>query len=65
MCPIIDFLIREFEKFNIDMLKNISLSSCANQVKFAMVYNDFNINYDYSQQNETNFKLTKILQKKR
>jgi hypothetical protein len=34
---------------NIDMLRNISLSTCADQVKFAMAYKDFNINFDYFQ----------------
>jgi hypothetical protein len=35
------------------MLRNISLSSCADQVKFAMAYKDFNINSDYLEQMET------------
>jgi hypothetical protein len=32
MCPIIDFLIHKFREYDIDMLRNISLSSCADQV---------------------------------
>jgi hypothetical protein len=50
MCPIIDFLINKFEENNTDMLRNISLSSCADQVKFAMAYKSFNIKEDYSKQ---------------
>jgi hypothetical protein len=48
MCPIIDFLIHKFEEYDIYMLRNISLSSCTDQVKFAMTYKDFNINSNYS-----------------
>jgi hypothetical protein len=44
MCPIIDFLIHKFQEYNIDMLRNISLSACADQIKFAIAYRDFNIN---------------------
>jgi hypothetical protein len=58
MCPIIDFLINQFHKYDIDMLRNISLSSCADQVKFVMAYKDFDINGDYSIQQETTFELT-------
>jgi hypothetical protein len=29
MCPIIDFLIQKFREYDIDMLRNISLSACA------------------------------------
>jgi hypothetical protein len=43
MCPIIDFLIHKFQEFDVDMLRNISLSSCTDQVKFALAYKDFNI----------------------
>jgi hypothetical protein len=59
MCPIIDFIINKFEENNIDMLRNISLSSCAEQVKFAMGHKSFNIKEDYSKQVKTTFKLTK------
>jgi hypothetical protein len=47
------------------MLRNISLSSCADQVKFAMAYKDFNINSDYSQQVETTFKISEEYFKKK
>jgi hypothetical protein len=63
MCPIIDFLIHKFAEYNVDMLRNISLSSCADQMKFAMAYKDFNINSDYSQQVETTFKITHTIKK--
>jgi hypothetical protein len=43
MCPIIDFLVRKFEEFNVDMLKNISLNSYADKIKFTMAYEDFNV----------------------
>jgi hypothetical protein len=58
MCPIIDFLINKFREYAIDMLRNISLSACADQVKFAMVYKDFSVDGDYSQETKTTFKLT-------
>jgi hypothetical protein len=48
MCPIIDFLIHKFHDFDVDILINISLSSCADQMKFALEYKDFNINFYYS-----------------
>jgi hypothetical protein len=65
MCSIIDFLIHKFAEYNINMLKNIFLSSCADQMKFAIAYKDFNINSDYSQQTKTTFKIQKnILRKK-
>ena len=65
MSPIIDFLIHKFQEFDVDMLRNISLSSCADQVKFALAYKDFNINFDYSQQTETTFKITEEYFKKK
>jgi hypothetical protein len=58
MCPIVDFLIHKFREYDIDMLINISLSACVDQVKFAMAYKDFNINKDYSQQINTTFKIS-------
>jgi hypothetical protein len=58
MSLIIDFLIHKFREYDIDMLRNISLSACADQVKFAMAYRDFNINSDYSQQINTSFKIS-------
>jgi hypothetical protein len=65
MCPIIDFLIHKFAEYNVNMLRNISLSSCADQVKFAMAYKDFNINSDYSEQVETTFKISEEYFKKK
>jgi hypothetical protein len=40
MCSIIDFLINKFEENNIDMLRNISLSSCADQFKSFVLHHD-------------------------
>jgi hypothetical protein len=37
-----------FAKNKIDMLMNLSLSSAASQMKYAMCYEDFDINEDYS-----------------
>jgi hypothetical protein len=64
MCPIIDFLINKFREYSVDMLRNISLSSCADQVKFAIAYKDFNFNSDYSQETKTSFKVTEEYFKK-
>jgi hypothetical protein len=47
------------------MLRNISLSACADQVKFAMAYKDFNINKDYSQQINSTFKISEEYFKKK
>jgi hypothetical protein len=65
MYPIIDFLIHQFQKYDIDMLRNISLSSCVDQVKFAMEYKDFDINNNYSVYQETTFELTEEYFKKK
>jgi hypothetical protein len=65
MCPIIDFLIHKFAEYDVDLLRNISLSSCADQVRFAMAYKDFNIDYDYSNQVETTFKISEEYFKKK
>jgi hypothetical protein len=65
MYPIVDFLIHKFQDFDVDMLRNISLSSCDDQMKFALAYKDFNINFDYSQQTKTTFKITEEYFKKK
>jgi hypothetical protein len=59
MVPIIDTLIDNFAAYYVDMLKNISLSACSSQVKYAIPYRDFDINADYSLQTKTTFKLSK------
>jgi hypothetical protein len=64
-CPIIDFLINKFHEYAIDMLKNISLSACADQVKFAMAYKDFSVDGDYSRETKTTFKLSEEYLKKK
>jgi hypothetical protein len=48
MLPIIDGLTDLFWENKIDMLHNLSLSSCSSQTKYALAYKDFNINADYS-----------------
>jgi LPS O-antigen subunit length determinant protein (WzzB/FepE family) len=65
ICPIIDFLIHQFQKYDIDMLRNISLRSCLDQVKLAMAYKDFDINDNYSQHTKTTFELTEEYFKKK
>jgi hypothetical protein len=65
MCSIIDFLIHQFQKYDTDVLRNISLSSCAEKVKFAMAYKDFDINRNYSQYTKTTFELTEEYFKKK
>jgi hypothetical protein len=59
MLPIIDNLINMFAESKIDMLMNLSLSSAASQTKYAMCYENFDINEDYSTDVKTSFKLTK------
>ncbi|KAA6358418.1 MAG: hypothetical protein EZS28_046055, partial [Streblomastix strix] len=45
----IDFLINLMFRYKVDMLANISMAQCANSIKYAMCYNDFDIkgNYNY------------------
>jgi hypothetical protein len=58
MCPIIDKLISCYKPYGVDMLHQISLSSNASQLKYAMVYKNFNMNADYSEVVETTYTLT-------
>jgi hypothetical protein len=58
MIPIINKLIREFAEQKGDMLRNISLSACASQAKFATIYEKFDIDGDYSINIKTTFKPT-------
>jgi hypothetical protein len=64
VCPIIDFLIHKFQEY-VDMFRNISLCVCADQVKFAMTYKDFNNFSNYSGYQETPFKLQKNILRRR
>jgi hypothetical protein len=48
MLPIIDGLTNLFWENKIDMLHNLSLSSCSSQAKYALAYKDFDINQDYN-----------------
>ncbi|KAA6400047.1 MAG: hypothetical protein EZS28_004435 [Streblomastix strix] len=44
----IDYLIELMFKYKVDMLANISMSQCANAIKYSMAYNGFDINGDYN-----------------
>jgi hypothetical protein len=59
MTPIVDGLIDLFWENKIDMLHNLSLSSCASQAKYALAYKEFHINQDYNPPAQRVFKLTK------
>jgi ssDNA-binding Zn-finger/Zn-ribbon topoisomerase 1 len=48
MIPALDNLINMFFEYKVDMLHNLSLSSNASQIKYALAYRDFDINGDYS-----------------
>jgi hypothetical protein len=48
MLPIIDAHIKLYNEFHVDMLRNLSLSSCSLQVKYALTIKDFDINGDYT-----------------
>ena len=56
----IDNLIEMNAKYGIDMLSNLSLSRNASEIKYAMAYKNFDIDYDYGVLNSKNtFKPTK------
>ncbi|KAA6388753.1 MAG: hypothetical protein EZS28_015721 [Streblomastix strix] len=44
----IDYLIELMFKQKVDMLANISMSQCANAIKYSLAYNSFDINGDYN-----------------
>jgi hypothetical protein len=48
MLPILDGLTDLFWDSKIDMLRNLSLSSCSSQAKYALAYKDFDIDGDYN-----------------
>jgi hypothetical protein len=58
MTPIVDGLIDLFWENKIDMLHNLSLSSCVSQAKYALAYKDFDINQDYNPPAQRVYKLT-------
>jgi hypothetical protein len=58
MLPIINTLISKFAEYGVDMLKNLSLSSNASQVKYANAYDGFSISANYSKQVKTTYTLT-------
>ena len=56
----IDNLIESTSRYGIDLLKNLSLSRNSLEIKFAMMYHDFDPNTDYGIVNEVNtFKPTR------
>jgi len=62
MIPIMDNLIKMYWKMNIDLCLNISLASCAAQMKYLSCYKDFDINKNYNikdDSEELDFKLSK------
>ncbi|KAA6377419.1 MAG: hypothetical protein EZS28_027054 [Streblomastix strix] len=44
----INYLIELMFKYKVDMLANISMSQCSNEIKYSMAYNGFDINGDYN-----------------
>ncbi|KAA6400526.1 MAG: hypothetical protein EZS28_003948 [Streblomastix strix] len=44
----IDYLIELMFKYKVDMLANISMSQCANSIKYSITYNGFDIDGDYN-----------------
>jgi hypothetical protein len=54
MRPMIDNLIQNMWADKVDMLKNFSLAANASALKYAMAYDDFDINADYSCEEENN-----------
>jgi HEPN domain-containing protein len=58
MIPIIEGLIDLFWENKVDMLQNLSLSSCSNQTKYALAFRDFNIDEDYNVPTGFGFNLT-------
>jgi hypothetical protein len=43
----INFLIKNFAKFRVDMLKQVSAASCAAQVKYSFPYSQFQLDFIY------------------
>jgi len=66
MVPALNFMINHNIKYGIDLLNYVSLSSYACAMKYAMAYDGFSIDGDYSQEDNTPlFKITeKYWQKK-
>ena len=61
MIPIMDNLIKMYWKMNIDLCQNISLASCAAQMKYLSCFESFDMNKNYKindDLNELDFKLT-------
>jgi hypothetical protein len=59
MLPIIDAHITLYNTYHVDMLRNLSLSSCSSQVKYALTIKDFDINAVYNLNSKANYNLKK------
>ena len=56
----IDTIIEETFAYNVDMLHNLSLSSNASMIRYALAYKDFDQTKTYpSSKGQSTFKLTK------
>ncbi|KAA6370700.1 MAG: hypothetical protein EZS28_033773 [Streblomastix strix] len=44
----LDYLIDMFFNYKVDMLQFISISACANAIKYALTYFDFKLDQDYT-----------------
>jgi hypothetical protein len=53
MADPINFLIMNFTKFTVDMLKQVSAASCAVQVKYSFPYSQFQLDFVYQIPNIT------------
>jgi hypothetical protein len=47
MVESINFLIKNFAKFDLDILKQVSASNCVIQVKYSFAFQTFNIDDEY------------------
>jgi hypothetical protein len=44
----INFLINNFSKYNVNMLKQVSAANCAVQVKYSFPYRNFHVKDEYT-----------------
>jgi hypothetical protein len=54
----IDNLIAETFEYKVDMLNNLSLSSNASMIRYALAYENFNLDFNYVSKKKSTFKLT-------
>ncbi|KAA6381738.1 MAG: hypothetical protein EZS28_022735 [Streblomastix strix] len=52
MIELPDYLIDMFFNYKIDMLQFMSMSACANAIKYALAYWDFKLDQDYTQKDD-------------